>query len=53
MRAMLTLTVVVLSLTPLVDVRSAQASIQGPCLMSAAEAPAVRGLRLGMTARNW
>ena len=52
MRPMLTITVVVLSLTPVVDVRNGQASIQSPCLMNAAAAPVVRGLRLGMTAEE-
>lgn len=52
MRPMLTIAVVVLSLTPVVDVRNGQASVQSPCVMNAAAAPAVRGLRLGMTAEE-
>ena len=52
MRPILTITLIVLFLTPVIYVRSGQASIQAPCLMNAAAAPAVRGLRLGMTAEE-
>ena len=52
MRPILTITLVVLSLTPVVDVRKGQASTQVPCQLSGDKAPAIRGLRLGMTAEE-